>query len=276
MKEYFYLISSLHDLELDSQKKLPSLSDFLDFCETQLTEKEFSELKKVFVFNDILNVIKISNESEFSGYLYPTYYSKENYLENLKDAELFFPFISVFLDHKKNGKREFPHLQEIDELVFLFYENLDSLTKNRFLKKYFLFELDLRNTITFLSAKKMEMDTAKYLIPFGDAYERLSKSMTVENAVPGFDNFIESLNGNDMIATEKWMDNIRWQWLDNEVGNHYFSFAYIISYAVKLLAVERWRKLTDVSGKNMLDTLISKIKAGIVFSDEFLKSGGKR
>ena len=54
MKEYFYLISSLPDLELDSQKKLPSLTEFLDFCESQLSEKEFKELKKVFVFNDIV------------------------------------------------------------------------------------------------------------------------------------------------------------------------------------------------------------------------------
>ena len=58
MKEYFYLISSLPDLELDSQKKLPSLTEFLDFCESQLSEKEFQELKKVFIFNDILNVVK--------------------------------------------------------------------------------------------------------------------------------------------------------------------------------------------------------------------------
>ena len=276
MKEYFYLISSLEDLELDSQKKLPSLYDFLEFCESQLTTKEFAELKKVFVFNDILNAVKITDESKVSNYKAPSFYSEETYLENLKDTELFFPFIATFLHNKKNGKREYTNLIESDELITLFYENLDTLSSNKFLKSYFLFELDLKNAVTFISMKKMNQEFNNYLIPFGDAYERLIKTLSAENLFPNIELLIESLAGSDIIATEKLMDQIRWKWLDNEVGNAYFSFSYILSYAIKLQAIERWHKLTDVSGKEMLDKLVNNIRSNIVFSDEFLKSGGKR
>ena len=82
MKEYFYLISSLPDLELDSQKKLPSLTEFLDFCESQLSEKEFLELKKVFIFNDILNAAK-SDSRESSPYIYPAFYTREDLKQHL-------------------------------------------------------------------------------------------------------------------------------------------------------------------------------------------------
>lgn len=275
MKEYFYLISSLHDLELDSQKKLPSLTDFLDFCESQLSEKEFLELKKVFIFNDILNVVK-SNSGDSSPYIYPAFYTRETFLENLKDTDDFFPFLSTYFSNKKAGKRDYPELQETDELFALFYENLETLSKNRFITDYFRFELDLRNTLTFLNMKKSNMDFKDYLVPFGDSYERLSKTMNVENSMPDIEVIVDSVNEGDIIATELMVDKVRWKWLDNEVGNDYFSFKFIIAYAIKLSSVERWHKLTDVSGKNMLDKLIDKIKSGIVFSDELFKSGGKK
>ena len=275
MKEYFYLISSLPDLELDSQKKLPSLTEFLDFCESQLSEKEFKELKKVFIFNDILNAVKNSSGNS-TPYLYPAFYTKEEFDENLKDPDDFFPFLSTYFNNKKSGKRNFPDLQDTDEVFALFFENLESLSKNRFITDYFRFELDLRNTLTFLNMKKSNMDFKDFLVPFGDSYERLSKTMNVENSLPDIEVIVESVNEGDIIATELTVDNIRWKWLDNEVGNDYFSLKFIIAYAVKLTSVERWRKLTDISGKNMLDKLIDKIKAGIVFSDEFLKSGGKK
>ena len=267
MKEYFYLISSLPDLELDSQKKLPSLTEFLDFCESQLSEKEFLELKKVFIFNDILNAAK-SDSRESSPYIYPAFYTREDFLENLKDTDEFFPFLSTYFSNKKLGKRDYPELQEIDELFALFYENLETLSKNRFITDYFRFELDLRNTLTFLNMKKNNMDFKEYLVPFGDSYERLSKTMNVENSLPDIEVLVESVNEGDIIATELTVDNVRWKWLDNEVGNDYFSLKFIIAYAIKLASVERWRKLTDISGKNMLDKLIDKIKSGIVFSDE--------
>lgn len=267
MKEYFYLISSLPDLELDSQKKLPSLTEFLDFCESQLSEKEFQELKKVFIFNDILNVVK-SDSGESSPYIYPAFYTRENFLENLKDTDEFFPFISTYFSNKKIGKRDYPELQEVDELFTLFYENLETLSKNRFIVDYFRFELDLRNTLTFLNMKKSNMDFKEYLVPFGDSYERLSKTMNIENSLPDIEVIVESVNEGNIIATELTVDNVRWKWLDNEVGNDYFSLKFIIAYAIKLASVERWRKLTDISGKNMLDKLIDKIKSGIVFSDE--------
>lgn len=275
MKEYFYLISSLPDLELDSQKKLPSLTEFLDFCESQLSEKEFLELKKIFIFNDILNVVK-SNSGNSSAYIYPAYYTRETFLENLKDTDDFFPFLSTYFSNKKAGKRDYPELQETDELFALFYENLETLSKNRFITDYFRFELDLRNTLTFLNMKKNNMDFKEYLVPFGDSYERLSKTMNVENSLPDIEVIVDSVNEGNIISTELTVDQVRWSWLDNEVGNDYFSFKFIVAYAIKLLSVERWHKLTDVSGKNMLDKLINKIKAGIVFSDEFLKSGGKK
>lgn len=275
MQDYYYLISSLHDPELDSQKKLYSLEEFISFCEEQLKPQDFEDLKKVFIFNDLMNIIKVKDYD--SAFNTPSYYAKETFFNNMADYSQFFPFIEIFLENKKNEKRNFPDLTDTDELITLFYENIDSLTKNKFLKKYFQFELDLKNISNSISLKKLGISAENALIPSGEAYDRLVKSMPLDHGlIPMLEKLTESLNTSDLTGTEKLIDEIKWLWLDEELSYNYFSFNYIISYAVKLASVERWKRLTEESGKEVLDGLINKIKSGIKFSEEFLKTGGKR
>lgn len=275
MREYYYLISSLPDPELDSQKKNISMSEFVSFCEEQLHRDDLENLKKVFIFNDIINAVKVKNED--SPFKSPSYYDKETFLENMSDYGSFFPFIEHFFENRKNDKRDYPELLELDELITLMYENIDTLTNNNFLKDYFLFELNLRNIVNSLSLKKLGFSVEDSLIPYGDAYERLSKSLNPDSGIiPLLDRLVESVNGDDLVGTEKLIDEIRWYKLDEDIAHEYFSFKYIIGYAVKLSTIEKWEKLTDETGKSVLDGLINKIKSGIVFSEEFLKTGGKR
>ena len=49
---------------------------------------------------------------------------------------------SEYVFYLTNMKRDYPELQEVDELFTLFYENLETLSKNRFIVDYFRFELD--------------------------------------------------------------------------------------------------------------------------------------
>ncbi len=275
MREYYYLISSLYDPELDSQKKLYSLEEFISFCEEELHPVDYEDLKKVFIFNDIMNIINVKNEDSF--YRTPSFYDKETFFGNLSDYSQFFPFIEIFLENKKNDKKINSHLIAVDELITLFYENIDSLTKNKFLKKYFEFELDLKNISNSISLKKLGISTENAFIPSGEAYERLVKSIPLDHGlVPMLEKLTESLNSDDLTASEILIENIKWLWLDEEIAQDYFSFKYVIGYAIKLTGVERWSKLTEETGKLVLEGLINKIKSGIKFSDEFLKTGGKK
>ena len=47
---------------------------------------------------------------------------------------------------------------------------------------------------TFLNMKKSNMDFKDFLVPFGDSYERLSKTMNVENSLPDIEVIVESVN----------------------------------------------------------------------------------
>ena len=45
--------------------------------------------------------------------------------------------------------------------------------------------------------------------------------------------------------------------LDDLVGNNYFSFSKIISYALQLKIVLRWKKMNDDDGYNYIEKVIS-------------------
>ena len=133
MKQYYYLVSSLYDLILDSGKKVVSIRDFLEFCREELTERDYFELKKLFLFNDIKNAVSYKKIGD--KYLTPAFYDEEEFLENLKDIDSFLPFLNDFYYNINNNKKNDSNLDEIDDLTLLFYENLDVIT-NKFIKEY--------------------------------------------------------------------------------------------------------------------------------------------
>lgn len=277
MKQYYYLISSLFDLILDDSKKLIDINSYIDFCAEELTKTDFDAFKKLFLFNDIRNVINYDKEE--SQYITPAYYTKEEFSEMQKDTDQFLPFMAKFLYYKKNEKRLYPELQEIDELVLLLYEDLENFN-NSFITDYFLFELDLQNITTALSLKKNHQEFSNKIIPYGDYYEKILKSNSNDFGLSGDIQYIEKLvdiyESNDLLNIEKTIENIRWDWLDQKTEHSIFSADNVFAYGVKLNSVERWYNMTEEKGKEILDELISKIKANIKFSEEFLTIGGKK
>ena len=59
MSMYYFLISGLPDLLVGNRNDshIFSPADFLSFCEGQMSAKDFAALKKIYILNDIKNVI---------------------------------------------------------------------------------------------------------------------------------------------------------------------------------------------------------------------------
>ena len=76
-RKYYYLISSLAELILHSSKKPIGIDDFVNFCSEELAEKDFDNLKKLFLFNDIRNAVNSQNKDY--RYMTPSYYTQEEF-----------------------------------------------------------------------------------------------------------------------------------------------------------------------------------------------------
>ncbi|HOV13060.1 MAG TPA: DUF2764 family protein [Spirochaetota bacterium] len=270
MKQYYYLVSSLYDLIIDGGKGLFSFDDFFDLCESQLDEDDYLDLKKMFLFNDIKNAVNYKKQGD--KYITPAFYSEEDFLENLKDTDTFLPFLSEFFYNRSVNKKNDSHLNEIDSLTLLFYENID-LIKNEFLRDYYIFELNLKNINIALSLRKNGVDYKEKIIPYGDFFEYLLKNNTPDFGLSNEFIFMEKLvavyEKNHLIEIEKTIEDARWDYLDSACEGDAFGLNNILSYAVKLQSVRRWLSLSKERGEELLNRLIDQIKGNIKFPNEF-------
>jgi len=274
-KQYYYLISGLRDLINDPGNRTVIIDEFIRFCEEELDSKDFIVLKKLFLFNDIKNII--ARNSGIKDFVYPSYYSIEEFNENEKDTDSFLPFIAEYFNNKRSDKRIYPDLNETDELIHLFYDHLNS-DDSDFVKKYFEFELNLRNISNAISMRINGKIDREKLIYHGDYIENIIKSNTLDMGLADEFTFIpkliEAYNTADLIKIEKTIDEIRWNWIEQETDLDFFGAPVVFGYMIKLISVERWLSIDTPKGKAVLDELINRIRESVKFSNEYINGGG--
>jgi hypothetical protein len=277
MNYYHYLISSLYELIIDSGRKTALWKEFHEFCEDQLKKDDFNEFKKLFLMNDIKNAVNYKKKND--PYKIPSYYPEEEFIENLKEPVIFFDFLQRYFQEKKQSKRSYPEMLEIDELVLFFYEDLKNIAEG-FIYEYFLFELDLRNITTAFSCRKSNIDFTDKIIPFGENAEQILKNRSGDFGLGREIDFIDKLalayDSGSIVKIEKAIEDARWNWLDSRIRDDFFSFEAVLAYTVKIQSVLRWMELSEEKGREILNKLLGQIKSGIKFQDEFLSIGGKQ
>ena len=270
--QYYYLVSSLADISLDSNKLPIGIDKFINFCSEEMNEIDYTDLKKLFIFNDIQNSIKYKDNNFV--FVKPSYYTEEQFKENLQDIDTFYEFLTEYFYNKKHEKRSFPELLEIDEIFQLFYQYIDNFCSD-FLNDYFLFELNLRNISTGLSLRSNNLPITTKIISYDDISELIKKSssqdFTLSKSIYYIEKIVEVFKSNDLIKIEKTIDDIRWEWLDERIGFDYFSADFVYAYAIKLASLKRWITLNDKNGEEQLNRIINNIVESIKLPEQYLR-----
>ncbi len=271
--QYYYLASSLIDLSLDSTKMPMEINEFINFCSEEMNKKDFDDLKKLFIFNDIQNTIK-QQENNYP-FIKPSYYTEDDFIENLKDTDTFFQFLAEYFYNKKNEKKVYPKLLEIDEIFQLLYLFLDKFCSD-FLNEFFLFEQNLRNITTGLSSKLNDLTSHDKIIADQEGISELIKKSTSQDfglskSIYYIEKLVDVYKSNDLIKIEKTIEEIRWEWLDEKIENSFFSADYIFVYAIKLASLERWINLSDKKGEEQLNIIIENITENIKLPEQYLR-----
>lgn len=283
MTKYYYLVSSLADIVLDSGRRSQSPRQLFLFAMEQMKPRDFEQVRQLFLFNDIKNAVFLyfNKKQKQEDYALPAYYDEVTFNENLQEPNLFLPFLAKFYEMKKAGIRMYPELPETDALTSLFYEDLeDFTTADGFLRAYFYFELNLRNICTAIAFRKNGLDLTGKLIPRGGAYETISKNESASdfgltNEFPFVGRLITLSQQTQLLDFEKALEDIRWNWLDERVGDDYFSTEAVLAYFVKLNSVHRWEELSKETGDELFNGIVNNIKRSIRFSIEFITTGDK-
>jgi len=116
------------------------------------------------------------------------------------------------------------------------------------LKAWKRFEIALRNELARHRAIKLSRDPVKYLR--GEYY--------IDPFISPLAQWAVSQEGGSILDVELYIDKVRWDKIEELTRFHYFDLVYLVGYALKLQLLERWDRIKNVDGMNLLEDLINK------------------
>ena len=124
--------------------------------------------------------------------------------------------------------------------------------RNRFLRDWFRFDLDLRNaTVAYLNDKLNRPEGADMI--------RLEERETEEFAEA--DAVQDVLNCGDILRRERGLDELRWHKIDELTILDDFDIEAILGYVAKLKIIDRWLQLDPDSGRALFRRLVEDIRS---------------
>jgi hypothetical protein len=124
----------------------------------------------------------------------------------------------------------------------------DKMKKNPVIRRRADFETALRNELVRVRAQKKHLDPAAYLRPDGSGSSSLVSAVLAATVTPS------------VLDAEKVLDEMRWKALDELAAGHYFDLDFLITYAAKLLILERWENIRNAEGAVLLEQALQQRK----------------
>lgn len=123
--------------------------------------------------------------------------------------------------------------------------------KNRFLREWFRFDLDLRNaTVGYLNHQ---------LHRAPDHDKILLEEREVEE-FPELEAAGRILRGEDILQRERGLDELRWHKVDEITLLDYFDLETLLGYVAKLKIIDRWLQLDPDSGRALFRRMVEEIR----------------
>ena len=123
--------------------------------------------------------------------------------------------------------------------------------KNRFLREWFRFDLDLRNaTVGYLNHQLHRApDHDKILLEEREMEE-----------FPELEAAEHILRGKDILQRERGLDELRWHKVDEITLLDYFDLETLLGYVAKLKIIDRWLQLDPDSGRALFRRMVEEIR----------------
>ncbi|MBO8467992.1 MAG: DUF2764 family protein [Bacteroidetes bacterium] len=125
-------------------------------------------------------------------------------------------------------------------------------SRNRFVRDYFRFDLNVRNAKVRYLNEALGRDPKKDVIVLTeddsrDEFEEVSKLDAV-------------LHGKDILERERGIDDLMWDKIDEMTTYDYFDIEAILGFLAKLHIVERWYILDEKTGREMFRKLVDEVR----------------
>jgi hypothetical protein len=281
MGRYYYLIAGLPDIGADDGKLPFSLSAFRREMESQLTppDKRLTDLFYIkFDNGNLLSALSPEKPWDERGDIAAETF--EELLEALRgeneDVGKFlarhesFPrymvdFLRQHLEETADGKAD-PAAPLSDDRLAAHYYAHAMTCRNAFVSGWFELNLNIRNLLSAFTARKYGMESAAFVVGDNDVAHALRTSHARDFGLGDAVDYLPVLQRiaeePDLYVREKKLDQLKWEWLEEQTFFLTFGIESVFAYLCKLEILERWTALDKAVGEQTFRSLVGTMKKG--------------
>jgi len=271
-RNYYYLVAGLQDVTLDIHKLTFDQLAFREEIRKDLDPRDFLLVEKLFLPYDNDNLINLleKNNKAFSE---KGNFSKEHLEEIIKEPADLPAYMVKFITAFKTKEPVYPDMSPENELTTLFYDEVTGKLHNEFLRNWFRFELNVKNIMAALNARKYKVPYEHEIIGTGETSGTIRKSHARDFGLGSELDYIEELTAiskkEDIREREQAIDEMQWKYLDEETFFHYFTIEKILAFIIKLGMIERWLDIDKDHSNELFKKLLSELQASYQLPETF-------
>lgn len=273
MRNYYYaFIAGLPEISWDDRKPAVMVDAFREMAVEQLKQKDIDLINLFFIPADNIQVIRLLSKQDPNLDLRTLYTPEQLEEEIAYPSGALMPYLSEFIKEFKEGTLKY-NLSPENVLSRMYYDALLN-SSNAFIRDYAEFNLNIKNLVTAINARKYGREIASEVI--GDnEFVKILKSATSGNFgltqdYPYVDKVVALMNNINLVERERGIDMLFWNFIDEKLTYEYFSIEKVIGYLLELMIVERWSKMSSESGREVFMELVERFKKNFEFTDDFI------
>jgi hypothetical protein len=246
--KYYFLVTYLPEIQRDDKKTKLRFADLLDE-QYYIAPEDWRQIEFVLLSRDFLLLEKLLSGKDAD--IEHTLYEKEFWKEQIKAPKEVPDFLEAFLQRLVEERSFGP--EQIDQLHGIYYDHVIRSTSNPFLREYLAFEKLLRNVLAAIRARRKGLPPSDHILGEEEIVEQLGRASAEDfglgQEIPWIERLIEAKGP---LQLEDTIEQILWDYLDEQTTQVYFDFEVILAYLLKLQLLEKRLALSEERGMEIV------------------------
>lgn len=270
--KYYALISGLPDITLDDTKLPVTVKEFQAELDDILSSSDKKLVRSIFLKYDNDNLLAYLKNKDAVlnelGTISPA--ELADMVQEIREVEKPLnknipPYFREFVLDYTTGNEALQALFWEDQLASLYYDYLLK-SSNQFIKAWAALSLNINNTLAALAARRNDQDYVPYIVGNNEVAEALrtsnARDFGLGEIFEQFDDVRRIDEERDLIEKERKIDQLRWNWIDEQNFFNYFTIERVIGFLLKLQMLERWTFLNEERGREIFIEIVENLRKG--------------
>ena len=132
--------------------------------------------------------------------------------------------------------------------------------RSAFIREFFQFDLNVRNAKVRYLNQALGRDPQKDVLSLVDPEAEANGTEVEEPEFKEAARLQTILEGKDILARERGIDDLYWDKIDEITLFDYLNFSKILGMVVKMMIIRRWLQLDEAAGRAMFKRLVDEVR----------------